>query len=70
MTITADQLSRIEKYYSELVSEPMTAEVIKGTLYVYGSELACLRLHYKMAVGRVNFSKNLNTWYFSKDLAY
>jgi hypothetical protein len=56
--------------------EKVTCEKIKGTLYVYGSELACLRIFAKFngngafhnTAIRYGYSHNLKTHYFSLDL--
>ena len=34
--------------------QPLTVEYIKGAYYALGSELACLRLHYKYNLGKHN----------------
>ncbi len=63
--------SRLEqnaaKEWSKYAQEPVTVEYIKGHLYAYGSELACLRLMNKMRHGHVRFSQNLNTWFWEKE---
>jgi hypothetical protein len=66
--MTAQQIAekaRIE--WNPITSEPITCEFIKGTIYAYGSELACLRLEHKMPKGRANYSQNLSTWYYALD---
>lgn len=69
MTPTLKQIERIQGEYSQLMQEPVKVEFWSGsTMYVFGSELACLRLHYKMQSGRVAFSDNLKTWYYSKEI--
>lgn len=52
-------------------TEPTTFELIRETMYVYGSELATLRIlmQYRMnKKASQGYSKNLDTWYFSFDL--
>ena len=53
--------------------EEVSVECIKGTLYAYGSELACLRIFAKYqpsTKARVGYSKNMNTWYFSLEMSF
>lgn len=66
--MTDTQIQKAAEYYSELIKETVTVDVISGTMYVFGSELACLRLNYiyKTANGTVAYSTNLKTWYFSR----
>lgn len=51
-----------------ITKEPVNVELIRDTYYVWGSELACLRLFhaYRKSVN-VNFdySENLKSFYFS-----
>ncbi len=53
--------------WSRYAGEPVRAEVIGGVLYAFGSELAVYRLHHKMRVGKVGYSRNLASWYFTTD---
>lgn len=61
------------QYFAHIAKEPVTGEVISGAMYVYGSELACLRIFAKYNSNgaihnpkvRVGFSTNLNKWYVS-----
>lgn len=59
--------------FSRIAKEEMTAEVIGGTVYGFGSELATLRC-YKAYEGTKGlhqaFSTPRNSWYFSFDLQY
>ena len=74
--LTPKQIERIEHEYSgkSYAGEKVKAEMIKGYLYIYGSELACLRMFYKFhaekgrqfADGRVGYSTNLKTWYYER----
>jgi hypothetical protein len=71
--IDQEHINRWQKdcqYYAE---EPVTVEKVRGTLYVYGSELACRRIEYTFRhtpKGRTSFgySKNLGTWFFGLDM--
>lgn len=70
MKVTASQIKRVTDDYTKICQEPVKVEFVDNDLdsmFVYGSELAMYRLHYKMTVGRVNFSTNLNTWYYTKN---
>jgi hypothetical protein len=68
--MTPERLARVAKEWSQLAGDTLTIETIGGAIYAFGSELACLRLHYKMRVGEVKFSDNLQSWFYSKDLAF
>ena len=63
----------INKATAELTKhakEPLKVEVINGFIYVWGSELACLRLFkiYHLAKNvQVKYSENGNSWYFSME---
>jgi hypothetical protein len=67
MKVTEQQIKRTieswSSYAGELVSIE-TSDFIGDPIYAFGSELACLRLHYKMKCGRVAFSTNLDSWYY------
>lgn len=69
-TPTTAQIERVTSEYSRIAKEPVTVEFIMGTMYVFGSELAVLRIGHKMQTGRVEFSKNLNAWFYSKELTF
>jgi hypothetical protein len=73
MEISKARLSAIAKEYEAVTKEPVEIEQICSALYVYGSELAMLRLFYKMAMPahkspKVAYSDNLKTFYFSFSL--
>jgi hypothetical protein len=74
--MTANTLAQFAKEYSGYAKEPVTLEYIKGTLYVFGSELAVLRLFHKfnsaahVKDSRAGFSVNLQKWYFSLEVRY
>lgn len=69
MQITPAQILRVEKdMQSYAGDEPITVELKGSTFYVYGSELACLRLfrkYWKTKNVRTDYSINLKTWYFT-----
>ena len=65
--------SRAASEFSKHGKETMTAEYIKGTIYGFGSELACLRCYhvYRGSLDiKFGFSKNIGTWYFSYSTKY
>lgn len=78
MTIKAEEKKELEQIikteWSKIAKEQLSgAEIIKGTTYVYGSELATLRLFkYFTEYGsdlfknRHSYSENLKTYYFSR----
>lgn len=44
-------------------------EEIKGALYAFGSELACLRLEHIMRTGRADYSIPRQSWVYCLDRA-
>ena len=67
--VDAKHVERFRKDCEYYADEPVTAEKIKDTLYVYGSELACRRIehtfrHTDTARKSFGYSKNLETWFF------
>ena len=48
--------------WAKMAQEPISVDEIKGTLYAYGSELACLRLAYEFrrCGDRAKMIKNQN----------
>lgn len=73
MKATQIQLNRLAASYKAITKEDVTCEQIDETMYVFGSELACLRLSYKMNLPeakqpRVEYSENMSTWFFSFSL--
>jgi hypothetical protein len=65
--MTETQQKRAEQEWSAISGEPVKVEQIGGTLYAYGSELACLRLEHKFGTCpriKAGYSTNLETWYF------
>lgn len=76
--LTESQEKRLLRQFFDMSGETVQVSQIKGTLYVYGSELACLRI-FAVYNGkgngalankntRVKYSENLKTWFFSLDL--
>ena len=65
---TATQLARVKADWSKIAGEAVKIEMdfLGGDILAFGSELACLRLGHKFkgAPCKVNYSKNLKTWYF------
>ena len=64
--ITEAQKVRVQKDWSKLAGEELEihCDYITAPVYAFGSELACLRLHYKMEVGIVDYSENLKCFYY------
>jgi hypothetical protein len=67
MEATTAQIERTTREWSQIASEPVRVEQIRGAMYAYGSELACLRLYRKFN-GAPNvtsaYSANMQTWFF------
>ena len=68
MTATQAQLSRVGSDWTRIAGEAVTVEQINSTIYGFCSELGALRLGNRMSAGRVEFSKNLGTWFYAMDL--
>ncbi len=74
MQATQIQLNRLAASYKAITKEDVTCEQIDSTMYVFGSELACLRLFYKMSLPVnkqpvVEYSENMSTWFMSFSLS-
>lgn len=73
MQTTQIQLNRLAASYKGITKEDVICEQLDDTMYVFGSELACLRLSYKMNLpvekqAKVEYSENMSTWFFSFSL--
>ena len=65
--ITESQKQRLVSDWSRLADEPVRIQCSRTDepIYAYGSELACLRLYYRLnSQGRVAYSANQGTWYY------
>jgi hypothetical protein len=64
-----NQTKSVESHYSIVAEEAVQAEKIRDTWYLYGSEIAVLRIYWKCQFALKNatagYSENLETWYFS-----
>jgi hypothetical protein len=69
MIATAAQLKRTQRDYSEIGGEPVEIEQVGSALYIFGSELATLRLFRKMPKCGQGYSENLKKFYFCVELA-
>ena len=61
------RLDRLQKQMEGYAGEPVTVRVITGSYYVFGSELATLRIYRKFEkCDNVSqgYSENLETFYF------
>jgi hypothetical protein len=65
---TEQLIKRTEAEYSRIAGEPVEVQQIGSALYVFGSELATLRLFRKMPNKRQGYSTNLERFYFTLDL--
>ena len=71
--MTKNQLARIGKDLAGIAGEPVEVEDIKGVVYVFGSELATLRLllqYRNNNQARVGYSQNFHSHYFSLELNF
>jgi hypothetical protein len=70
MKITENKLRGITKMFSDFAGEKIRIDFIGNTIYVFGSELACLRIFYRYRDSKgaqVKRSPNLDTWYYSHE---
>ena len=62
------KLDKIKPMWEKHAKETLELQLISGTIYAFGSELACLRLDktYRSHGAKADsgFSVNLNSWYF------
>ncbi len=66
--MTEIQLERIGKDLAGMAGEPCYVEDIKGTVYLFGSELAtlrCLQKYRDCKNARASYSVNRKEFYFS-----
>lgn len=71
--MTKNQLARIGKDLAGIAGEPVEVEDIKGVVYVFGSELATLRLllqYRNNTQARVGYSQNYHSHFFSLELNF
>jgi hypothetical protein len=76
--MNATQMSRAVVMMQEFAGEEVSVEKIGTATYVFGSELACLRIFAKYQTNgaihnskaRVGFSKEFASWYFSLETSY
>ena len=74
MVITESTLKRAKNDFASIAKEAVKVDHIQGTLYVFGSELATLRLFRKYNTTKRNektrqaYSPNFKSWYFSLDV--
>ena len=71
--LSSASLRKFARAWSEYAKEPIRVEQVCGTLYGYGSELACLRIYYRYRHSgctdhSVGYSENLNTWFIERDV--
>jgi hypothetical protein len=65
--ITEEQRGRLANDWCQMAGEPVKIQCTTRDqpIFAYGSELACLRLYYRMnSRGRVAYSANMDTWYY------
>ena len=71
MELTPTQKTQLDKDFSSYAKEDVACMTIGGTLYVFGSELACLRLFHKYrntSSARVEYSENMKSWFYAHDI--
>lgn len=68
MKISEARLERTTSMFKDYAREQVRVEFIGSYLYVFGSELACLRIFHRYCnseEARVERSVNLGTWFYS-----
>ncbi len=66
--LSPEQIEQLRVYYSAVCGEEVLAEVGNFQLYIFGSELACLRLYYKYVGGRVKWVESRASWFYARAL--
>lgn len=70
MTITTNQIERVQNDWTSIAKENVRVEFISGTFYGFCSELAALRLAVKYTksladgTAKADYSENLKSWFF------
>lgn len=67
MVFTPNQIKKLTERFSKEAGEPVTVEQHDEALFIFGSELACLRLEHKRSKGEACYSKPRESWYFFLD---
>ena len=62
-------LNNVKSEYSRIAGEIVDVEMVGGTLYVFGSEMATLRPFRAMPNKRQGYSKNLGKFFFAVDIS-
>ena len=72
MELSSSRIASLKREWEEIAREPLNeVRQIKGAVYAFGSELACLRLErqYRWCKrARALYSENLSTWTFELEL--
>lgn len=65
--LSKNQIQKIADLWSRYAGEKIfvDASSLYEPIYAFGSELACLRLFYRFKCGRVEYSQNLDGWFYS-----
>lgn len=69
--ISGEHLRRVQVEWSRYAGEAIKVDTtiagqpIGTPILAFGSELACLRIFYRMKAGRVEYSDNLRTWFYA-----
>ena len=62
--VTETQFKRTSATFKDIAKQEINVEFFDSAFWVYGSELAVLRLSVSYNKGGHGFSKNLDTFYF------
>lgn len=65
---TSAQIQRLKARYELLLREKVEVEIKGDTMYVFGSECACLRAFYLIKSGRVFYSEPRQSWVYARDV--
>jgi hypothetical protein len=72
MELSPNRIDALKREWEEIAGEPLNeVRQIKGAVYAFGSELACLRLERKYRWCKrasALYSTNLSTWTFELEL--
>jgi len=73
---TEKSVISVKRDWDAMAKEPVTVELIGGTMYGFCSELAALRLGNKYAAAiadktaKVGYSENIGSWFFRLEPKY
>jgi hypothetical protein len=56
----------IQTAYINAAGEPVEVKTIGKSEFVFGTELAVLRLYHRLKSGRIGFAKSMGKWFWTE----